>query len=185
MEDRLWDSLKDAYVGVITTITLIQTIGAGIVEGIVKEPFYTFFVQTPWFWITACVILLLVFIGVFSYSFFWKNNTDLVELQNNRGNWNYYFHANGSVVDDESFVEIRVNHSDQCGSDLYAIAHVDRIDDKHKFKMVFNHVALYDSETNKLVRKNPETELCNKDAKKYFYRPYISDESINAFLGEV
>lgn len=181
-----WTALKYAGKLWFSVFTTSQTILSGVFESVSGVPFYSCIFQENWRWIVYFSILSIVFIGAVFYSILWKQNTKLKELQNNSDNWNYYFRTNNTLLQEKVYVEIRKRNESGYGSELFAIARTDRIDDSEKRTMVFNHIGLYDKDSKKILKKNPSTEI--KDgAEMYFYRPNISDEGYKAILlgGEV
>ncbi len=166
---------------VIPIASLLQSFTGGIIEYIENESFYAFVGKRAWLWISIVVIITLAIMIVFFYSLKRKYpGKDLKELLDACGNWIYFFPTD-KTLERDSVVEIR-KRIGKHGDEPYAIAFIDRIDDNEKSTMLFQHIAIYDRENKKYVCEKPKNRICGKDAKSYYYRPYISKQECEVLL---
>ena len=169
---------------IIPRASAIQVVAGGFIEHFEKKSFYAFVGERDWRWISIVIVLIIAIIAAFIYSLRTRYpDNHLKELCNIYNNWIYCFPADSSLERD-SVVEIRKRigkHYDM----PFALASVDRVNDYEKSSMLFLHLAIYDTEQNKYVLKEPKCEITNERVmKNYYYRPYIYIKEIKDMLKE-
>lgn len=166
----LWFSIRM----VVPIVCTLQAIIGGIIEYCLNKSFYTYIFEKNFRWI-LCLVLLFVAIVIMYFVALQKKYPDFVmkEAVNVLPEKRLYFFKANDNIERDSVIEIRKKlETRKHGNIAYAIAFVDRYDDNNPNLMIAQHVALYKDGT--YVNKIPIYDIEIKNAKNYYYRPYLS-----------